>query len=334
MEIPDIFTPRFKVDKSMRIACAGSCFAQHIGAQFKARNYQFIDLEPPPPENVLNPSAWSEFGFNLYSARYGNIYTARQLVQMFERATGILKPSEAPWIHSNGRVRDPFRPAIEPDGFTNIIEYERDLAYHLQCVSELLENTDLFVFTLGLTEAWECTADGVVLPTCPGTIGGNFDSKKYKFKNFTFNETMADMESFMQLARAANPNIKFLFTVSPVPLTATATDQHVLTATIYSKSILRAVVGELYNKYSYVEYFPSYELVSAYPMRAMAYMPNLRNVATKGVLWVMDTFFNAIGDGKHFDVTNVAKPRVASSDAEAMTESLICEEAILEAFGK
>ena len=39
------------------------------------------------------------------------------------------------------------------------------------------------------------------------------------------------------------PKLRILLTVSPVPLTATAGDDHVLLATTYSKSVLRAGRG-------------------------------------------------------------------------------------------
>jgi len=330
LELPEVYKPRFQIDRKMRITCAGSCFAQHIGGQFKKRNFQFIDLEPPPP--MLAQNDWHDFGFDLYSARYGNIYTARQLVQMLARADGSLKPTETVWLDDQGRARDPFRPAIEPQGFGSAEELRNDQEYHLAQVSKLLDNTDLFVFTLGLTEAWECIADGVALPTCPGTVGGTFDADKYRFKNFSFLETLNDMKTFIEIARMHNPAMKFLFTVSPVPLTATATDDHVLAATVHSKSILRAVAGELYQTYDYVDYFPSYELVASHPMRAMFYMPNLRAVALQGVAHVMDVFFSSIGD------TSLAEeePFQGSGQSERpvkANDDVVCEEEILEMVG-
>jgi hypothetical protein len=137
------------------------------------------------------------------------------------------------------------------------------------------------------------------------------------------------MNAFIALAREKNPKMKFLLTVSPVPLTATATDQHVLPATIYSKSVLRAVAGALSQKHDFVDYFPSYELIASHPMRAMYYMPNLRNVAAEGVAQAMDVFFFAIGDqSADIERSDQATPVEASSD------DLVCEEAILETFSQ
>lgn len=328
----DIYTPRFPIPRDMRIVAAGSCFAQHIGRQFKDRGYNFIDLEPPPP--LFPPAKFGEFGFDLYSARYGNVYSARQLLQMFQRAYGRFEPEESAWPEKNGRVRDPFRPAIEPEGFVDRSEMEKERAYHLSRVRQLLKAADLFVFTFGLTEAWECIGDGTVLPTCPGTIGGTYDPERYRFKNFTFSEVMADAEAFIALALSENPDMKFLFTVSPVPLTATASGDHVLPATVYSKSILRAVCGELKAKYECVDYFPSFELVASHPMRALSYMPNLRAVAPQGVGMVMDTFFAAHGGLKEETKPWPKDAKSGKRTADpAKSDDVVCEEEILEVFG-
>ena len=85
LELKDVYRPRYEISReNTRIAAAGSCFAQHIGRQFKSRGYQFVDVEPPLP--MLSKNAWNDFGFNMYSARYGNLYSARQLLQLFARA--------------------------------------------------------------------------------------------------------------------------------------------------------------------------------------------------------------------------------------------------------
>ncbi|MEV8360056.1 GSCFA domain-containing protein [Microbacterium sp. NPDC076895] len=315
---------------------AGSCFAQHIGKQFKRRGYRYIDAEPAPP--LLAQSDLHTFGYDIYSARYGNIYSARQLVQTFARARGDFSPTDDYWTDGE-RFYDPFRPTIEPLGYESLEELHRHRRSHLQAVGTLLPQADLFVFTFGLTEAWENTEDGAVYPTCPGTHHGEFDESKHRFVNFRFSEVLQDFEDFMDYARSVNPQMRFLLTVSPVPLVATASGNHVLTATYESKSILRAVCGELHAKYDYVDYFPSYELVSSHPVRALGYEPNLRTVSAAGVAHVMGVFFSAHGDdtvpspssreGSHEPAAGSENPTATQDD-----EDTVCDEVILETFGR
>jgi hypothetical protein len=91
-----------------------------------------------------------------------------------------------------------------------------------------------------------------------------------------------------------------ILTVSPVPLVATAETDHVLTATVYSKSVLRAVAGELAAGDDCVAYFPSYELITGALARGQYFEENMRSVKPEGVAYVMQHFLEAhppVGDG-------------------------------------
>lgn len=333
MELADVYVPRFEISRTTRITAAGSCFAQHIGKQFKKRGYGFIDVEPAPVG--LPEEQHSTFGYGIYSARYGNIYSARQLVQTFARARGERTPADEYWTDGE-RFYDPYRPSIEPRGFASLDELRIHRDAHLRAVDSMLAQTDLFVFTFGLTEAWENTGDGSVYPTCPGTVHGRFDADEHRFVNFRYGEVLADFKEFVEYARSVNPEMRFLVTVSPVPLTATASGHHVLSATIASKSILRAVCSELYDTYDFLDYFPSYELVSSHPMRALGYEPNLRSVSAAGVAQVMDVFFTAHGEEPAAAAPRVAAPAPAQASpaAEPADEDVVCDEMILEMFGR
>ncbi|MFE4867999.1 GSCFA domain-containing protein [Streptomyces sp. NPDC056682] len=142
------------------------------------------------------------------------------------------------------------------------------------------------VFGLGLTEAWQDLGHGTVLPVCPGTVRGTFDAGRHVFHNHTFAEVHRDLSAALALTRAANPELRVLLTVSPIPLTATATGGHALTATTYSKSVLRAVAGQLAEEHAYVDYFPAYEIVTGFPFKTAFFEPNLRSVTPEGVAFV------------------------------------------------
>ncbi len=323
LDITHWYSKKFTLDKQ-RIATAGSCFAQHIGRELREKGFNYVDVEPAP--GFLNKAHWLDFGYGMYSARYGNVYTPRQLLQLTQRALGEFSPVESAWNHGVGFV-DPFRPTIEPEPFSSIDEVELHRKHHLASVAGLFEVTDVFVFTLGLTEAWLSSQDGAVYPVCPGTAGGEFDAGKYKFINFSFPEVRKDMEDFIVRVRQINPRMRFLLTVSPVPLMATATGQQVVVATTYSKSVLRAVAGLLADKYPYVDYFPSYEIISAPVMRGQFYNPDMRTVARVGVDHVMKQFFK-----EH------APPFKKQANLNAVEEKneddVICDEELLAVFGE
>lgn len=322
MLITDWYRRKFDIG-NMKIATAGSCFAQHIGRALKAAGYPFVDTEPPPPG--LAPEHRQSFGFGMYSARYGNVYTSRQLVQLFQRSVGDFIPELSAWPHRGGFV-DPFRPAIEPDPFATIEELETNRRAHLLKVRGIFGQADLLIFTLGLTECWCARHDGAALPLAPGVAGGVYEPSEYQFVNLSMTDVVADMETLFKLARRRHPNMHFILTVSPVPLAATATNEHVIVATTYSKSVLRAACGELVSRHNFVDYFPSFEIISSHPMRGEFYAANGRDVRPEGVAHVMKHFFSehpaqrATGD--------------KALDGEADWERAACEEELLAAAAR
>jgi hypothetical protein len=305
------------------IATAGSCFAQHIGKQLKDQGFNFVDVEPAP--GFLDNASRLDYGYGMYSARYGNVYSSRQLVQLAQRALGQFVPEQAYWLKDGGYV-DPFRPTIEPEPYASIIELDTHREHHLQCVRKLFEEARVFVFTLGLTETWVSTQDGAAFPMAPGVAGGLFDPQKYRLLNLTCADVIEDMENFFKIVRRINKKMRFILTVSPVPLMATATDQHVVVATMYSKSVLRAAAGFLADKYRFVDYFPSYEIISAPVMRGQFYNPDMRTVSHYGVEHVMKQFFIEHQPPKIHKGKKVKQ-------AEQEDDDVHCDEELLAVFG-
>jgi hypothetical protein len=52
---------------------------------------------------------------------------------------------------------------------------------------------DVFIFTLGLTEAWVAREDGTVYPTAAGTVVGTHDPVKFAFQYFRYLEIADDL---------------------------------------------------------------------------------------------------------------------------------------------
>jgi hypothetical protein len=135
--------------------------------------------------------------------------------------------------------------------------------------------------------------------------------------------------------KSGNTTLKFILTVSPVPLTASASGEHVLAATTYSKSVLRAVAGELCQERDDVDYFPSYEMITGAPFRSMFYQPNLRSISRQGIKFVMNSFFACMES-----TCGASKIRTNDSNTASRTKAkqrdstdTICEEEMLDTFG-
>lgn len=334
-DICNLWKPKFQITKSQKIVTSGSCFAQHISKAFVARGYQWLDAEPAP--KGLSPKSQTNFGYGVFSFRTGNIYTAALLKQWLSWALLNEKIPEEFW-QKDGRFYDPFRPAIEPKGFKNQKELLASRGDTIKAIKFAAAQCHLFVFTLGLTEAWRHKEHGYIYPMCPGTLAGEFNENLHEFVNFKYAQIHQDLREAIVLIRQVNPKVRFLLTVSPVPLTATASNKHVLVATTYSKSTLRAVAGDLSDTRGDTDYFPSYEIITSPPFRGMYYEKNQRSVKPEGVDFVMNSFFASINDKSDaFEIQASLKnqPLICpiESSIEDQDNEVVCEEELLAAFG-
>ncbi|RYG08805.1 MAG: GSCFA family protein, partial [Caulobacteraceae bacterium] len=211
-------------------------------------------------------------------------------------------------------------------------EVQAHRRHHLRQVKSAFRQADVFIFTLGLTETWADRTSGQVFPTAPGVLAGRYDPDQHVFLNQGFGSVVSDFLAFRAQLKRRNPDVRFVLTVSPVPLTATAGDEHVLAATLYSKSVLRAAAGELAQAHDDIDYFPSYEIVASPFNRTSRYQANLRSVSADGVEAVMQVFFAHHGDEAR--PRNRPAPKAAPAPAAQEAPDVVCEEALLEAFAR
>lgn len=311
----------FVLTPADRVATAGSCFAQHIARHLDSSGYGHLRAE--------EGDAAEDGGF---SARYGNVYTTRQMRLLIDEAYGLHRPADDVWRRADGRFVDALRPRIPAAGFATAADARAARTAHLGAVRRVLEDCTAFVFTLGLTETW-LGEDGTAYPLAPGVVAEAPDGARHRFHNLSFEEVRADLFGVVERLRDVNPGARVVLTVSPVPLVATMTDAHVLPATTLSKSVLRVAAQEAADHFPQVAYFPSYEIVTGPQARGRYFAPNLRAVTEEGVAAVMAVF------GRHFlgqgaaDVAVAAPPRVEAGAIDDETEAtlgIVCDEEAIE----
>jgi hypothetical protein len=330
-EVDPVRRAGWQIARSDKVATAGSCFAQHISKALSGRGFRFLVTEAG---DELDAQERTERQYGVFSARYGNIYTARQLVQLFDRAYGRFSPADVSWQRPDGRYVDPFRPQVEPQGFASEAEVVAAREHHLAAVRAMFEQLDVFLFTLGLTESWQRKSDGAVFPLAPGVVAGSYDSECYGFINFQVAEVLGDIQEAVRRIRSVNRRARLVFTVSPVPLIATYEDRHVLVSTVESKSILRAAIGQAAAADPGIEYFPSYEIITGQHARGAYFGPDLRSVTEEGVAHVMRVFLKHFTDAQADPAVPAAVPDDAFSE-ELLSEQrgladIVCDEEAIE----
>ncbi|AGT09070.1 GSCFA domain-containing protein [Paracoccus aminophilus] len=333
----ELWKSKFRITKSTKIITAGSCFAQHISRQLVDRGYTWLDAEPGP--DLIAPEAKRKFNYGIFSFRTGNIYTANMLLQWLKFSFGLEEPKLQP-LESKGRYYDPYRQQIEPEGFPSVDELLASREATFLAIRQAFTTADIFLFTFGLTESWQDIETGQEYSMCPGVVAGVFDPGRTKLVNHNFGSILRQFRDALRVINQnRDKNIRVITTVSPVPLTATATSKHVLVATTYSKSILRAVAGQFMDDSPSIDYFPSYEVVTAPISRGMHYEGNARTVTSAGVSAVLAHFFKGIESTRK---PRASSERDESNSSEDQTDTdlveteddIVCDEVILNAFAR
>ena len=300
-----------------RISSIGSCFAQHVGKWLQNNKFNFN-------QSHIEKNQIASFAF-------GNIYTPRCFIQWLDMA----EPAEKlDTIHSiyhesdDAKYFDLLRPLFNQVGFDSQRSLQQARTDAVNEMVETIKKTDVFILTLGLIEAWK-DINGIFYPSCPGVISGEFDQDVYEFHEFNYLEIKNDVEGIRDRLRKINPDIRILLTVSPVPLTATATNKHILVASAYSKSVLRAVAGFLASSSDDFEYFPSYEIITVPTSHDFRFESNLRTVTPKAVDYVMNHFRSFIGAKAENNVDLYER-----NNESAVPDETVCDEEMLEAVRK
>jgi hypothetical protein len=185
----------FKIEPGYKVATAGSCFAQHLANGLQKSGFEYFVPEDNP---ALDAQTRKLHNYGIYSARYGNIYTTLQLLKMLQEAYELRQPQDQVWQGKDGRFYDPYRPAIEPDGFESeaALRASRETLY--AAVRQIVEESDVFVFTLGLTETWRNRADGSVYPVVPGAVAGQFNPDQHEFLNMSHDQVRDSLGQALQ----------------------------------------------------------------------------------------------------------------------------------------
>jgi hypothetical protein len=251
-------TPKFRLSAEDVIFTMGSCFARNVeeslirlGIKVSLADFDFPREFFDPNYGRLNTWVNTSLHGNLIRSVL-NKYTPLSMLNEFER---LLRPE---------RFADPYKGLIQVDPdrwFDPHIKNTRMMS-RAECLvaRSLVEEatarvhgaTTIFL-TLGFTETWLDSQTGYILNVAPSP-----------FYNETHSDVLASLREIHALVtQHIRPDMKFVVTVSPVPLGTTFTAMDIISANAYSKATLRSAVGEFCAERDNVDYYPSYEMVTA-----------------------------------------------------------------------
>ncbi len=212
-----------------RVIGVGSCFASYF-LSWLADNGFNQGLESSPHNALI---------------RYGSSFENPAVIaQQFRWAFEGLDAPALKWIDKERHLFE-------------ATEERREL------VRRTLEQTDVLIVTLGLSEVWYDKQTGE--PLWRALTRRHYDPQRHVFRVESLEGTKRSLEKIDSIRRRHLPRLKIVFTVSPVRLRATFRPVSAISANSASKAILRAALDEFLRESGVLNselfYFPSYEIV-------------------------------------------------------------------------
>ena len=273
--------PAFKFTRDDKLFAIGSCFARGIEKALLGRKMQV--LSAAPEFNSLQTVNKDVTGLG-FTNKYNTFSIYNELRWVLDPQAEFPRASIVDL--GNGLVVDPHINPTLPLADAEETWRRRRL---IQSVNQRAAQCRVVIITLGLVEAWRDKHADTFLNSTPFfTLDSH--PERYEFHVTNFSQNLANVERIHELLmRFGHPDVQIVVTVSPVPLMATFSDQDIVLANTYAKSLLRAVAQHWAAAHENVHYFPSYEIVMNSD-RAQTWGEDLRHVCPSVTNHIMDLF--------------------------------------------
>jgi hypothetical protein len=208
-----------------KLLSMGSCFSENIGERLL--DYKF--------SVIVNP--------------YGILFNPVAIAQSLRQIIDHRQFSESDIFYYNQRWQSFFHHGR----FANVDKAVclNDINTGIEQTHQHVQNLDYLMLTLGTANVFIHKKSNQIVANCHKVASSEFERKR-----LNINEITAAFEPIFDQLKTINPNLKIIFTVSPV--------RHIrdgLVENQRSKATLLLAVDKLVKKYDFVSYFPAYELV-------------------------------------------------------------------------
>jgi hypothetical protein len=236
-----------------RVLAMGSCFAANF-AEWLAVNGYNQSFAEPTRTLLRNP--------------FENVSV---ISQQFRWAFGEVDPENLLWI---GKDK------------TRVFATEE----RRQMMRQSLSEANVIIITLSLSEIWYDKITGEPLWRIATT--DCHDPTRHDFKVLSFAETIAALNDIERIRATWLPNLKIVYTVSPMPLGFTFRAVSAVTASTASKAIVRAALDEFIRSLQaevrqYYFYYPAFEVTE---LLANPFLPDNRHLFSNVIDVVLGLF--------------------------------------------
>jgi hypothetical protein len=262
-------SPKFKIPSNSTFFVMGSCFSREIERILEKNNLKMATKDFTLPLNLFNPDHTS-----LYTdlTTPGKEYRVRSVLNKYSPHTmldelnrtllgfeymdnGLIEVVPNEWFDC--QIKNLPNMSLESALFVR---------QQVEKTTKKIVESDVTILNLGFTETWFDATTGMVLNEAPFPFIIRSFPGRFKFFNSSCSQIVHSLTEIIQLVLAKTDNkMKFILTISPIPLGTTFTNMDVISANTFSKSVLRAAAQEVCDKFPCVDYFPCYEMIVTSP---------------------------------------------------------------------
>jgi len=243
-----------KLNHQQDVLFIGSCFSEHISKKL-------IDLK-----------------FSIDSNPFGILFNPKSMYLML---LNCLNNNEINDLHFIERDKNWF--CLDAHSSLNSLkksELKSTLSERKNDWNNKLRTANWLVITFGSAYAYEFNETQSIISNCQKLPANEFIKKLISSK-----EIVSDYDFLIKQLKLVNPNLKIIFTVSPVKHLRDGLIENSL-----SKSILIQSVHELISKHTHCYYFPAYELVTDDLRDHRFYESDMAHPNAQAINYVFDKF--------------------------------------------
>lgn len=250
------FRPKFLIDPEKPVFTIGSCFARNVESSLIESGFNVV-------------TAGLKLEQSLYTSVHTlpnavlNVYNTHSIENRIRAFLGDEETLQGGLYALDGGL---FWDALATHTRPNEVAIIEQTRQQLKTTIGQIKACGTVIITLGLNEVWFDLETGTHLNQAPPVQVLKHYPKRFAVDFPDVRSNVASLERLFGLIHEANPNdVRIILTVSPVPLGETFLEDDVIVANMQSKSVLRVAAREISERFDFVDYFPSYEMVMTSP---------------------------------------------------------------------
>ena len=264
----DIKPSEFRIDYSSKMVTLGSCFSENIGSKLKGA---YFDIDVNPFGVLFNPISIKQ---SLELAVDGKMFTEHDLFQHNSLWNSFYHSS-----YFSDTDKDKCLAKIN----SRLLNFATSI-----------KSIDYLIITFGTAWVYKHHSNGKVVSNCHKLPASTFE--RYRLSAEEIVEQYTDIIHKLQLI---NPNIKFIFSVSPVRHWKDGPTENNI-----SKGILLQAIQQLEKEFNNVLYFPAFEIVVDELRDYRFYASDMLHPSELAVDYIFSNFQNAFFQSETVSVYN------------------------------